>query len=465
MFYIKSDNIEELFREAAEKYQLDTTDAEAWDDVKAAVHADDTPPPPPPDGKKKRRWFALGWLLLIPLGWFAHNAWTAMQGPTKPNNTEQAAKTDVAVKQKADNTVALQAEANKTNDGLPRAVATTQGDDKTTNSVKPTVTVDAKSAAGRQGYASVQVKQAGIAGAGVNAKPGYNQPAGGVILNSGKAAGANASAGNTAPVTEKSGVDASHPTNVQELIGDSKPAMPQAAQNADIKNNQPVLNSTPKKNNNAADNKKAASKQKNESDNSHYFYVGLSAAPDVSFIHLQKTSTLGTGAGLVVGYHLNKNISIESGALIEKKYYYTNGEYFNINKVPYFVANNIHPESVTGNCNMIEIPLNLKYTFKANGNNHFYAIGGVSSYLMGHENYTFNYNDWGAAQQSTWAYNNKANYLFSVLNLGVGYERKLGTKTNLRIEPYFKLPLTGFGTGSLKIASTGLYFTLTRKIF
>ena len=222
---------------------------------------------------------------------------------------------------------------------------------------------------------------------------------------------------------------------------------------------------TPKKNNNAADDKKAAAKQKSESDNGHYFYVGLSAAPDVSFIHLQKTSTLGTGAGLVVGYHLNKNISIESGALIEKKYYYTNGEYFNINKVPYFVANNIHPESVTGNCNMIEIPLNLKYTFKANGNNHFYAIGGVSSYLMGHENYTFNYNDWGAAQQSTWAYNNKANYLFSVLNLGVGYERKLGTKTNLRIEPYFKLPLTGFGTGSLKIASTGLYFTLTRKIF
>ncbi len=464
MFYIKSDNIEELFREAAEKYQVDTTDAEAWDDVKAAVHADDTPPPPPPNGKKKRRWFVLGWLLLIPLGWFAHNAWTNMREGDKENKTEQAAKIEPAAKQKADNSVTLPAEPNKTNDNSPTAVATAQSSDNTTNSGKPTVTADAKSAAGSQGYASMQVKQAGIAGAGIAANPGYTPQGADNVLNNGKPAATNPVESGNTPSAEKSNENVLNAGNSGSPAVDIKQATPLPAQDTD-KTNQPVLNSISEKNNTAADNKKAAVKQVTKSDNSHYFYVGLSAAPDVSFIHLQKTSTLGTGIGLVVGYHLNKNISIESGALIEKKYYYTNGEYFNTSKVPYFVANNIHPISATGNCNMIEIPLNLKYTFKANGKNNFYAVGGVSSYLMGHENYTFNYNDWGTPQQSTWGYNNKSNYLFSVLNLGVGYERKLGTKTNLRIEPYFKLPLTGFGTGSLKIASSGLYFTLTRKIF
>jgi hypothetical protein len=464
MFYIKSDNIEELFREAAEKYQLDTTEAEAWDDVRAAVHENDTPPPPP-DGKKKRRWFAFLWLLLIPLGWFAHNVWTNIrEGAAPQNKTVQVAQMAVA-KKEDHKTATPPTEANKPNNSLLTAVATAQGDNKTTNNGKPAVTVDGKSTAGTQGYAKMHVKQAGIAGAGFSANPSYTRQSNGSVVNNGKPTGTNPVAGGNTPVAEKNNDNGLNAGNSGSPAVDTKQAAPPLPVQDTNKNSQPVLNAAPEKNNSTADEKKVAAKQKSEGDNSHYFYVGLSAAPDVSFIHMQKTSTLGTGAGLVVGYHLNKNLSIETGALIEKKYYYTKGEYFNTSKIPYFVANNIHPTSATGNCNMIEIPLNLKYTFKANGNNHFYAIGGVSSYLMGHENYTFNYIDWGTPQQGTWGYNNKANYFFKVLNLGAGYERKLGAKTNLRIEPYLKLPLNGFGTGSLKIASTGLYFTLTRKIF
>ena len=91
MFYIKSDNIEELFREAAEKYHIDTAGAEAWDDVEAAVHADDMPPPPPPEQKRKRRWFVFMWFLLIPLGWFSHNIWTALSEPRQ--NEQKTAQT------------------------------------------------------------------------------------------------------------------------------------------------------------------------------------------------------------------------------------------------------------------------------------------------------------------------------------------------------------------------------------
>ena len=45
-----------------------------------------------------------------------------------------------------------------------------------------------------------------------------------------------------------------------------------------------------------------------------------------------------------------------------------------------------------------------------------------------------------------------------------GYQLQTGTKTNLRIEPYFKATLSGVGTGSLSISSTGINVGVVRRI-
>jgi hypothetical protein len=113
---------------------------------------------------------------------------------------------------------------------------------------------------------------------------------------------------------------------------------------------------------------------------------------------------------------------------------------------------------------LFTIPINFRYTFNTKATNSFYGLAGLSSYIMGNQFYEYGYT-WNTNYYSKIYRSDKvAVYPFSVVNLGIGYEKKIGRNTNIRIEPYMKVPLAGLGAGSLKIASTGMYVTLTKKI-
>jgi hypothetical protein len=47
--------------------------------------------------------------------------------------------------------------------------------------------------------------------------------------------------------------------------------------------------------------------------------------------------------------------------------------------------------------------------------------------------------------------------------LSGGYERAIGEKTKIRIEPYVNIPLQGVGTGSLPISSVGFYLGISHS--
>jgi hypothetical protein len=468
MFYIKSDDVDELFREAAEKYQIDTTEAEAWDDVQAAVHADDLPPATPPEGKKRRRWFVFAWLLLIPLGWFAHNMWNALSSTAPKNNPGIVTKT--VQPQAATGETQKNKPSKEVNYTNQTAVATNPGGN-TNNELQTNVT-KGKSLAAEQRTNHTNVRQALAAGNDVNtrARAGAQSP-GSFKFSSRTAPAVAANAGDVDKAQDNRTGDVQ-----QGALNDGKkvdapllPANNNAASdtlvNADNKpsitdNKQSVLN-PPAENVNAV-NKPAQTKSRDKEKASRYFYLGLSVSPDVSFIHFQKTSTIGVGAGLLLGYHINNKFSIETGLLFDKKNYYTAGKYFDKSKLPY--GNNIKLVDVDGYCKMAEIPLNLRYTFKNNQHNRFYAVAGLSSYLMSNEYYNYGYY-WGTNYyDKTYSTNKSLKYWFSIVNIGAGFEHSLGAKTNVRIEPYMKLPLAGVGTGNISISSTGLYLSLTRKL-
>ena len=59
------------------------------------------------------------------------------------------------------------------------------------------------------------------------------------------------------------------------------------------------------------------------------FYIELLAGPDLSMVKFQSVSQLGFSVGALVGYRFIKNLSLETGVLWDKKYYYSSGEYFN----------------------------------------------------------------------------------------------------------------------------------------
>jgi hypothetical protein len=184
----------------------------------------------------------------------------------------------------------------------------------------------------------------------------------------------------------------------------------------------------------------------------HYFYAGLIAGGDLSFVKYQKMQPLGYNIGLLAGYKFKK-LSIESGLLFVKKNYYSDGEYFDKSKIPYF--NNAKILTVDGYCRMFEIPLNIKYDFITKKRHAFFATAGLSSYLMNKEFYNYDYIRDGEWHNSSRTYMHSTQDWFSVLNLSAGYELRTGSKTSIRIEPYYKAPLGGVGTGSLPISSAG----------
>jgi hypothetical protein len=116
---------------------------------------------------------------------------------------------------------------------------------------------------------------------------------------------------------------------------------------------------------------------------------------------------------------------------------------------------------------MWEIPLNIRYNFGQGEKSKWFATAGFSNYLMTKESYQYQIENTSSGARYSYSREYPANshYLFSIVNLSIGYEQKIGKVGNLRIEPYLRAPLSGIGTGSLPIMSAGLNIGITRSIW
>jgi len=203
------------------------------------------------------------------------------------------------------------------------------------------------------------------------------------------------------------------------------------------------------------DSSAAKKKTNTDSKQSKGFYVGLFAGPDVSTVKFQSVNNLGFSLGALVGYHFNNRLSVETGLIWDKKYYYSNGEYYKKDG-----ASLPPTTTLDGTCSMFEIPVNIRFDFATSKNHGFFAKAGLSSYLMTSENYTFNYPTYPSFQ---WKNDSLQNNIFSILQISGGYERAISDKTKIRVEPYVKIPLQGIGRGDMPITSFGIYFGITHS--
>jgi hypothetical protein len=195
------------------------------------------------------------------------------------------------------------------------------------------------------------------------------------------------------------------------------------------------------------------------------FYGGIMGGVDMTTIKFQKVENAGKTFGILLGYQLNKKWSIESGVYIEEKYYYTEGKYFDAKKIYPGMPPNYWVDNVYGNCKMIEVPFSLRYNFISHKNSGLFATTGISSYFMKKESYIYDY-----YYGSTSSYRrheldtaNATRNLFSNLSLSIGYNHRLGNFADVRVEPYLKVPVSKMGIGNLPLFSTGLQVGLTRK--
>jgi Outer membrane protein beta-barrel domain len=190
-------------------------------------------------------------------------------------------------------------------------------------------------------------------------------------------------------------------------------------------------------------------------------YLGILAGPDISSVDFQSIKQPGFSVGILLGYRFNQRLSVETGLLWDKKYYYSNGSYFDKSNTS--IPSNESIKDLNGYCNMFEIPVALRYDFVDNKKHGYFVKAGLSSYLMTKEAYMINAQSTGWSGSYSYSYNSSTKNILSIVQVSAGYEYAISGKTKVRIEPYLKIPLQGIGVGSMPISSAGLYLGISHS--
>lgn len=412
MFYLKNDDMEALFRKAAENYEVDARDASDWEAVHAALHSDRYRMPE--GGKKKKRRFIFWWLLLFPAGWIAHNTWDSNFNDRSLKRTDQADYVPLpgwsGSRPLHEQQESILQENNSTRKNIFRE-----------NSGTLSLIVERKQ----------QV-------------PGYRDTLGDMQDK----AGESLRGLSYAPALILQRAEAGK--NGVPVLTAEKQVMQRAAVEDKISLAQEV-NTTGEKTDRLL-----------PPDRSRYFYIQSLVAADLSAVRFQRVSGMGYGAGLMLGYRANNRWQVEAGALWEKKRYYSRGEYFDKSGLGQY-WNDISIYSVNGNCNMITIPVDVHYNFTRGRNSRWFFSAGVSSYLMNREYYDYTYAYSGSVHTKGYTYRENSRTWLATVNVGAGYERQIGKSMQLRAAPYFRAPASGIGKGKLSLNSAGIFIGIGKR--
>lgn len=199
------------------------------------------------------------------------------------------------------------------------------------------------------------------------------------------------------------------------------------------------------------------------------FSIRLAVAPDLSTIGLKNFTRPGTNVGLLLEYRLTKRWSVQAGVIQSTKVYKAGSDDYVVPEGMWSTPGSNKPETVDGSCNMLDIPLNVRYDLvlqpRTNGRlpSRWFMSGGLTTYVMNKEDYHYTYSSYTHGQKNDWS-TSTGSYGFSNLNMSVGYERALGKRLFWQVEPFIKLPLKGVGAYKINLLSTGSFFSLRYKL-
>jgi hypothetical protein len=184
--------------------------------------------------------------------------------------------------------------------------------------------------------------------------------------------------------------------------------------------------------------------------------LSVMAAPDINGVGSFQQSKVGTNEGLLFSVGLSRKFTISTGAIYSAKPYITGFENYH---TPYQFPTD--PVNVTADCRMLDIPINIGYTVY-NKHQNSVAIGtGLSSYLMLHESYKFNYANSYITGPEQFTVPNSDGYYFAILNLNATFQHQVNSKVGFTVQPYVKLPLTTVGYSQVRLQTTGVALGLT----
>ena len=205
-------------------------------------------------------------------------------------------------------------------------------------------------------------------------------------------------------------------------------------------------------------------KSSGKKSNAGKLYVGLVVGPQLNEVKGQGFKKVGGELGLLFGYALAQKISIESGLILSNKKYYSAGQYFNMEKISATMPPGMKIIAVQSNATVLEVPLKGRYDLIAKKNGNLFITAGASSYLLLHEQNNYHALVNGGQQDLEGDYGTMRKYFATSINLSAGYEKNVGKRTVIRVEPYLEFPLKGLGMGSMSVFGTGLHLGLTLPV-
>jgi len=201
-------------------------------------------------------------------------------------------------------------------------------------------------------------------------------------------------------------------------------------------------------------------KKKNTVPNRKGFSVGLMLGPVFNVAPSLEYGKFGLDGGILVNYHINNRWSFTSGAIYSDKPYGGTRKDYGVIKTWSYPMNTV--KRIDANCKVLDVPININYTFMDRPKYSLTATVGLSSYFMLKEKYTYKRDympDWETSLS------NENQHYLSVLNLAFTYQLPLNSHMSLGIQPFAKVPLGDIGYGQVKLYSTGVAVQLNFNQF
>ena len=181
--------------------------------------------------------------------------------------------------------------------------------------------------------------------------------------------------------------------------------------------------------------------------------LSILAAPDYNGVNNLNNASLGNDLGLMLTLKFADNWSFSTGGIYARKLYQTGFNNYNPTKN---IWSEYYPNSVSADCRVLDIPININYTLLKWKNNTFSLGSGISSYIMLREDYHFTYAEANSNNPKGYSVVNENKHWLSVLNLQASFEQRLNPRLSISLQPYLKIPLTNIGFAGVKLQSLGM---------
>jgi hypothetical protein len=181
--------------------------------------------------------------------------------------------------------------------------------------------------------------------------------------------------------------------------------------------------------------------------------IGILVAPELTTVRLSRLAAPGYNVGLVLEYRLASRLRAGIGVVRSLKRYTAKGTDYSPAD-DHYAADDVR--RIDAVCEIIELPLYLRYDLVQRPRRHWFLSAGTASLLMRSELYTYTYAYPHPAEPAE-QYRGPGRALGALLLTG-GYERQIGPRWTLQAEPFMKLPLGGVGYGRVQLSSIGANF-------